>query len=543
MQKGTRGGTWLRHIAVAVFYCLLVTAVRHISFSHWLILSGLYLSVLLLTSYRYWPALMLGEIASLASLSYAHFGDFGTLWGLYNMVPSLLLIAPVVWWARERGGIFTKPRGVNIGTLLLSALLVALIITLRAVGGLMLTKLPEGYPPIDFESLAARWVLGNYLGVLTITPLVLFLYQEVAYSNWADLKHKFVHSQLVRDVAFSLLPVLGGLIWIGLSTSADSQIRQITQIAMFMPIVWLALRHGWQGAAVSGAAASVAILALMPHRYDHDTIQAEIIVAFVMSTMLMMGARIAMLDGRVRNEQSGARLALSLAQRNAELGETQLRMTSQTLEQIGLLVHSVCSVLTNRPPQTYPVNDDRSYHNLALNAKDQLFGLADSLYPVDWVEKGLSSALREGQIPRALDKAGIKYWCNLRGPLNQLSPSLQLAIYRLVCDAIADTCSRKRVTAFSLRLRSGEYRGRLWAVLRLGSQSDQARTADVQWDQLLQHILPASSGRGFQTILDRATTFEGYARDRAIPDGRRISVLLIDPEKSHNEKPSGAKLH
>lgn len=543
MQKGIRGGTWRRHIAVAVFYCLLVSAVRHISFSHWLILSGLYLSVLLLASYRYWPALMLGEIASLAHLSYTCSDKFGAVWGVYNLVPSLLLIAPVVWWARERGGIFTKPRGVNIGTLLVSSLFIAFIITLRALGAIMLTELPAGYPAIDFESLAARWVLGNYLGILTITPLVLFLHLEIAHSNWADLKYKFTHSRLVRDVAFSLLPVLGALVWIGLSAAPGTEIRQITQIAMFMPIVWVALRHGSHGAAVGGAAASLAILALMPHRYDHDTIQAEIVVAFVISTMLLMGARIALLDGRVRNEQSGMRLALSLAQRNAALGETQLRMTSQSLEQIGLLVHSVCSVLTNRQQQTPPVSDARSYHNLALNAKDQLFGLADSLYPVGWEERGLSSALREGQIPRALDKAGIRYWCDLRGPLKQLSPALQLAIYRLVCDAIADTCSWKRVAAFSVRLRCGEYRGRLWVVLRLGSQADQARTAGVPWDQLMQHMLPAGSGRGFQSILDRATTFEGRAREHSLPDGRRISVLLVDPERAEKEKPSGAKLH
>ncbi|HWU75187.1 MAG TPA: MASE1 domain-containing protein [Rhodanobacter sp.] len=543
MQKGIRGGVWLRHAAVAVFYCLLVTAVRHISFSHWLILSGLYLSVLLLSSYRYWPALMLGEIASLAHLSYTCSDRFGATWGLYNLVPSLLLIAPVVWWARERGGIFAKPRGVNIGTLLLSALGVAFIITIRAIGAMMITKLPAGYPTIDFESLAARWVLGNYLGVLTITPLVLLLHQEIVHSSWTDLKSRFAHSRLVRDVAFSLLPVLAGLVWVGLSTAPGTQIRQVAQIAMFLPIVWLALRHGWHGAAVGGAAASLAILALMPHRYDHDTIQAEIVVAFVISTMLLMGARIAMLDGRVRNEQSEMRLALSLAQRNTELGETQLRMTSQTLEQIGLLVHSVCSVLTNRQQQPYAVSDDRSYHHLAMNAKDQLFGLADSLYPVGWEEKGLSSALREGQIPRALDKAGIRYWCDLRGPLNQLSSALQLAIYRLVCDAIADTCSRKRAAAFSVRLRCGEYRGRLWVVLRLGSKADQARSAGIPWDQLMQHILPAGSGRGFPSILDRATTFEGYARERSLPDGRRVSVLLFDPQRTENEKPSGAKPH
>lgn len=542
MQKGIRRGAWLRHIMVAVLYCLLVSAVRQISISHWLILSGLYLSVLLLTSYRYWPALMIGEFASLAHLSYTCGGQFGTSWALFNLVPSLLFVAPVVYWARERGGIFTKPRTVNIGTLLVSALIIAFVITLRAVGALMLTKLPPGYP-VDYRELAARWVLGNYLGILTITPFVLFAYQEIANSKWIGLGRKLRQSRLLSDTAYVLLPILGLLVWIGLNASPGTQTRQIAQTAMFLPIVWLALRHGWHGAAVGGSAASLAILALMPHRYDHDTIQAEIIVAFVISTMLLMGERIAMLDWRIRNEQSGMRLALSLAQRNAELGETQLRMTSQTLEQIGLAVHSVCNMMTNRQRMAQPANDDRSYHNLALSAKDQLFGLADSLYPVSWQEKGISSALREGQIPRALDKAGIRYWCELRGPLAPLSPSLQLAIYRLVCDVIADSCSRKQTTAFALRLRCGEHEGRRWAVLRLDSQTDRAGVASVQWDQLLPRILPAGSGRGFQSIMDRAATFEGCARERVRTNGRRVSVILLDPEKPIEEKPSGTTLH
>ncbi len=155
MQKGSRRGAWLRYIMVAVLYCLLVSAVRQISISHWLILSGLYLSVLLLTSYRYWPALMIGECASLAHLSYTCGGQFGTSWALFNLVPSLLFVAPVVYWARERGGIFAKPRTVNIGTLLVSALIIAFIITFRAIGALMLTRLPPGYP-VDYRELAAR---------------------------------------------------------------------------------------------------------------------------------------------------------------------------------------------------------------------------------------------------------------------------------------------------------------------------------------------------------------------------------------------------
>lgn len=534
MQKRLRGETWIRQLAIAVLFGLAVAIFRHVSISHWFILGGLYLSALLLAPYRYWPALMVGEMGSMAHLSYVCAPELGISWALLNMVPTLLFIAPVAYWAREKGSIFASSRGLNMSTFLISALLMAGIMMIRSLGMITITDLPVGYPAINYGQLAARWLLGDYLGMLTITPLVVILRQELAHSSWKEVKHRLAESRFAMEVAFVLLPTLAFLVWMGLNASPSTQTRQIIQIAMFLPIVWLALRHGWHGAAVGGCAASFSILLLMPHRYDGDTIQAEILVAFVISTMLLMGARIAALDQRAESERTDLRLALSLAQRNAQLGEMQLRMTSQTLEQIGLAVHSVCMMMTNRFRLPQTAVEDRSYQHLALNAKDQLFGLADSLYPVAWQEKGLSSALREGQIPRVLDKAGIKYWCNLQSPLNRLSSTLHLAIYRLACDAIAEHCARKDIAEIGVRLRCGEHGGRQWIVVSFGFKTDPSATRSVRWDQLLPQIMPAGSGRGFHSIEDRAATFEGRARKRALPNEQRVSVLLLDPEKPEN---------
>lgn len=532
MHKRLRGEAWLRQVAVVVLFGATVSLFRDISFSHWLVFGGLCLSAVLVAPYRYWPALLLGEVASLAHLSYICVEPMGLAWALANLVPSLLFVAPVAYWAREHGGIFPQRGNVRMGTLLLCSLVVAGILTLNSLGLGLLAKLPPGYPAVDYSTWLARWMLGNYLGILTITPLALFVYQEVCLSSWQELKRKFAQSRLVLEVGCVLFPALVFLVWIGLNSSTNAQTRQIVQFAMFLPVVWLALRHGWHGAAVGGTAASFGILALMPHRYDIDTIQAEILIAFVISTMLLMGARIAVLDRSTRTEREDLRLALALAQRNAQMGEMQLRMTSQTLEQIGLAVHSVCMTMTNRFRLPHTAVEDRSYQHLALNAKDQLFGLADSLYPVAWQEKGLSSALREGQIPRVLDKAGIKYWCDLRSPLNRLSPALHLAIYRLVCDAIAEHCAKRTVSEIGIRLRSGEHQGRRWVMMKLSFCNEPAAMKGVRWDQLLPQILPAGSGRGFHSIEDRAATFEGRARQRTLPLETRISVLLLDPQTS-----------
>jgi glucose-6-phosphate-specific signal transduction histidine kinase len=532
MYKRLRGEAWLRHVAVAVTYYVAVSLFREISISHWLVFGGLCLSALLLTPYRYWPALLLGEMAYLTHLSYVCADQFGATWAFANLVPSLLFVAPVVYWAREHGGIFTQGRNVRVGPLLLCALLVAAVLSINSLALVMTAILPRGYPALDYPSLSAKWMLGNYLGILTITPLSLLLYQEIHLSSWAVVKRKVVQSRLTLDVACVLLPLLVFLVWIGLNAEPDSQVRKIVQFAMFLPVVWLALRHGWHGAAMGGTGASIAILGLMPHRYDVDTIQAEIMIAFVISTMLLMGARIAVLDRSRRTEREDLRMALALAQRNAQMGEMQLRMTSQTLEQIGLAVHSVCMTMTNRFRLPHSAIEDRSYQHLALTAKDQLFGLADSLYPAGWQEKGISSALREGQIPRILDKAGIKYWCDIRCPLDQFSGTLHLTIYRMACDAIAAHCAKRNVDEIGVKLRCGKRSGRRWVVLKLSFGTDSSARKSVRWDQLLPQILPAGSGRGFDSIEDRAATFEGRARERTLLDKNVISVLLLDPEES-----------
>ncbi|MDE2306699.1 MAG: hypothetical protein KGJ97_00250, partial [Xanthomonadaceae bacterium] len=121
-QKGLSANIWIRHLGVAVVYAIGVSLFRQMSISHWFILCGLRLSVLLLTKYRYWPALVLGESAFLATMSYTCAGQLGLAWALLNLVPPLVFIAPIVYWVREHGRIFVTPRTVDMGALLLCAL-------------------------------------------------------------------------------------------------------------------------------------------------------------------------------------------------------------------------------------------------------------------------------------------------------------------------------------------------------------------------------------------------------------------------------------
>jgi len=527
MGKGRWANPWLRHIAIAVTYGIAVVLFRELSVSYWMILAGLRLSVFLLTPYRYWPALMVGESGYFVWLSYECASVWGTTWAIANVAPPALFLAPVIFGVREHWQP-VKKNVINIGAVLTCALMVSLVSMLRDLLMVRLMVLPAGYE-LHVGETAARYFIGSYLGILTVTPLVLAAYQVTVHGGWRQLYAKMAASRLVYESTCLGLPVLAFLLWVGASAPAHSETRQMVQVAMFLPVVWLALRHGWQGATVGGTVASCAVKALMPALYDHTTIQSEILVAFAISTMLLAGARIATLDRRAEQERADVRSAFALAQRNVYLGEMQMRMASQTLEQVRETVQVGFSMVLGRLRHLQPALDDRGYQRHALVAQEQLHRLADSLYPTTMRERGLPTVLREGAMARLLDEAGVAYSCDVRGSLSPLSHAVRMTIYRIVSDVIADACSRRDVSDIRVRIHGKEKDGRRGALISVHLRTDPVSISLVHWDDLLAYIARTTSGLGLRSIQDRAGIFEGSVKTRTSPEGRCISVFLLDP--------------
>lgn len=516
---------WFRRIGIALSYGLAIVLVHQVTIPHFLLLTGIHLTVLLLVRYRDWPALIVGEMLALLPMSIACVNTLGLAWSVVNMVPGLVIMAPIVYLVRERWPIISSRHTLNMGSLLGSALVFSFLMTMYNIGTVFITKLPDGFQ-LHVDRVATEWVLGNYLGILAVTPTALFAYQLFSGARWRELGARLIDNRTVLDSIFLVVPALLLLVWIGLESA---RIRQIAQVAMFLPIVWLAMRHGWQGAAIGGTASSLAVVALMPATNDQQTMQAEAIVAFAISSMLLLGARIGALHQHAEQERMDVRMALALAQRNVHIGEMQLRTTSLALEQIRETVQASFSMMMGRLRHLQPTMEDRSYHRQALVAQDQLFRLADSLYPVSWRERGLPAALREGAIPRALDETGVGYWCDLRGPLSRLSQTLHLAIYRLVVEVVADACAKRNLSEVVVRVRCGERHGRRWALVSVIFRDPAAHAGTVRWDELLPRVMRSTSGMGWSGIRDRALTFEGDAREHLVANGRRVSLLLLDP--------------
>lgn len=519
----------MRQAGVAAIYLIALFAFRQVSINHWIILTGFHLAALMLVPYRYWSALFVADVARMAYVSVMCWDQFGPAWALVNLIPAMAYEAPVVWYFRERLRLFPAPGAVNMPAFVGCSLIIALIGTGITIGQLQLTPLPPGYV-IHYGELIARLVLGNFMGVLTITPLALVLHQALIVARrsghpWHDL----FDDRLFLESLFAVLPALGFLGWLGHS---DAHAREVAQMAMFLPVIILAMRHGWKGAAVAGAMASIGIVLLMPATNDHATLQAETLVALAISTMLLVGARMTVLDRKALEQHIDTRLALALAQRNVHLGEAQMRVTAQALDQVSDSIRGVFNLMMVRLRHLQPVVDDTGYRRHALNAQEQLFRLTDSLQPIVLRERGLPSALMHGSLPRLINEAGIKYWCDLRGPVSFFAQALQLAVYRIVSEAIATACMGRDVSDILVKIRCG-LRGRPWLVVMIETRGHPVRVQQVQWETLLPNLRSSATGLGLQAIEDRAATFEGRVKQRRLREGRRLVVSLLEPNTPH----------
>ena len=474
---------------------------------------------------RDWPALVAGEVVSLIPMSVNCAPQYGVLWAVVNLIPGIVIMMPFVFYARKRWRFQPSAHRSHMGRLLLLALVLSAVMTIYNIGTMLITKLPPGYV-LHFDRLSAIWVLGNLIGILAVVPTVLCVHQWWASGTWNELRHRLVHDQAVVESTILVVPLLVLMVWIGLE--ADHA-RPIIQVALFLPVLYLAMRHGWKGAALGGTAASLAIVVLMPENYDQQTMQAEVVVAFVVSSMLLLGGHIGMLHQRSEQEQADVRQALALAQRNVHIGEAQLRMTAQALEQLRDTVQSSFALMLGRLRVLQLAVDDSGYVRHAKGAQDQLLALADGIYPRAWRERGLPAALGDAGLARTLEDVGMRYSVDIRGPLSWLSPPLHLALYRLIVEAIAEACQKRNVSDVRVRIRCGTREGRRWALVSLSFRAHVVRVREVHWEQLVPRIVRASSGMGWAAIRDRAATFEGTAREHLLSNGRRVSILLLDP--------------
>ncbi|QVX40723.1 MASE1 domain-containing protein (plasmid) [Ralstonia solanacearum] len=526
MQVSTMGAGWRQCVAMAVMYGLCIYLARQIDNVHWMIVTGVHLCALLLTRPRDWLTLALVDSVLQVPLSIKCAPELGWPWAVFNLIPTILIMGPIVHWARRHWDIRPSAALLNMGQILALSLIIALPVTAFFFVTVLIMRLPATYV-LDPMKLISQWVLGNYMGALTLTPAMLALQQWGRGRSFRSAMEAVLDNRRIIESIFMAIPVVCIMVWMGIASPAS---RPFAQVALFLPVVWLAMRHGWQGAALGGTLASFAVILLMPEAYDRQTIQAEVVIALATSTMLLLGAHVTLLNERAHSERIGLNQAIALAQRNIIVSESRLRIASLAVDHLQETLRVFHDGLLHRLRSFSPADQGRPHQARAALVHEQVFRVANVLYPIAWRERGLPAALRESAIARLVMESGAYFTADFRGPFSRLSTPLHLAVYRAITDIIAKTCADQPFTDVDVRIRCGERPHRAWVIVSIIFRDDEDRAPNIRGEDLRNRAIRDFGVCTWQMIEDHAATFEGRASRRVNPGKRRVNVLMFEPQ-------------
>lgn len=544
MQKRKdKAVVWLRHIIAALGYALAYLALRPYSDGFWALNTGLRLACLLLVPTRYWPALVIGEIFPLAYSNYQCLEQFGPTWVAIASIPPLLMGMPVVLWFQKLRPPLPKARFFNIGALLSCATAVSVVSAAATFGLVMTVQLPPGSPPYHPGVLNALILLiGGYLGILTVVPIALLArFEFVSFKSIKTTIQKLKDSRPTLDGAVIALPIIAVLFWLSVRSTGD--IKQVARFAMFIPVAWLALKHGWRAAVMGNVLVLAAIRFEIEPSVEVGIIQLQAFMAFAATLLFTLGARVTAQNQLEEQERFDAKKALQLAQQRMHFSEMKMRQTAYALEQVSNEIDTAQYRLIDHIRRLSPAVDGRSYHLQAASTRQQVHQLANSVYPLAWRERGLPTALRE-TLARALDEAGVAYSMELQGRgLSEVSPDVHIAIYRLACEAAVFLSAEHECSRIRLRLRGGKSHGKRWAVLRLegthrvGDAGAATRKAANEWKKLAAHL--GTSDVSLGSMRDRARLYSGELHAQIKSRSARVTALFLDTAEAEaiNESP------
>lgn len=380
---------------------------------------------------------------------------------------------------------------------------------------------------LSLDVLFLQMMLGDYLGMLILVPLALMCFrQPPEASHWHAWR---------TDVPLVLAPVLAAAAWI-LRGADHYQTYLFISGLCLVPVMYLAFRSSWRGAAL-GLAAATAIVGVSGWANGQipATTGGQFFIAVTGSAVLVLGVAIEALRS---SQDSLRRQNVTLAARNARLDElaTQLRdtarrnlslsedlrrwITGEVHDEIGQNLTALQVHLKIAQARAVPAEVLAPMREVVSSMRRSVSGLLAGLRPVELDEFGLVLALREGAIRDTVEAAGLAYSLSIGGDpdlLSALDSDSQTAIYRVVQEAATNTVRHARAGRFRVLVRARETRAGIQVLLCCVD------------DGIGIPGTRRPGGIGLRCMEDRVVSFGGRVRIRSGAQGTRIVAALMFP--------------
>ena len=468
---------------------------------------------LLFTPMRLWPALLFAEWAIWLPDGLQMFTGYGG-WMTALTLARMLGLMSGPWLLRRTGG------PIRFGdTTSMQWLLSAILIS--AVGNALFnTWRPfDGATPLPSLDRSLQIALGDTNGALMLVPLGLLLVNR----QWLDMPRLWR-----RDLPLVFLP---SMVLYGLAIASLPKATYFFATALCaLPVLYLALRSGWRGAAIALPIAFVAV-ALANPADAAQAIQIQLLLTIVGISGLLLGASADELTAHNRVLES-ANLRLDrtseelrdAARRNLAMSEDLRRwITAEVHDELGQNLTALQTRMKLVERGTGAGEQFAPLWRIVASMRQSVSGLMANLRPAGLDEFGLVSALQSGSIRELAETAGLAYQVRIEdrdGLLAQIDKDTQTAIYRIVQEAATNAVRHADASRIDVTLRARRVAG----YIRIGlSVSDDGKGIAVTSERT------HKPGIGLQGIRDRVLVLGGRMRLRSDAGGTWLIVALQVP--------------
>lgn len=284
---------WGQHIAIAGAYAACYQIAYQLSLPEWELTAGLRLCCLIIVPVRLWPALALGEFFPVVQNAVMCLKAFGPAWSLAASVPQIIFCMACMKPLRRRWKLRDAEGRVQMGYVLTASLCCALMITIRntvAFWVAIASSTTDWGPELTVTNAFSSYMLGNYLGSLTLVPVMLAIQDRIGIVP-ASFARTW-RSPLLRDAVLCLTPILAILTWQA-NMAHTQEIRQLARFAMIVPMLGMAIKYHLHGMAVAGMAVSIAMsfTSTLPHLIDIGLVHCEVVLSFIISAGLLLAGK------------------------------------------------------------------------------------------------------------------------------------------------------------------------------------------------------------------------------------------------------------
>jgi two-component system sensor histidine kinase UhpB len=491
---------------------------------YWVLPFGLRFGALLLMRTRNWFWILGAEILASAFCEWRSGLPIGGAGFVLGDAPEPLMVAACLWLLRRAHLHASLNTPEDVARLLLSAMVTATVAT--AGNAAMMASLHPAAPVEMLGTTFGSDLLGNYLGVLLVVPVMILTFRERPTQS--------ALAELMLDGLLVMLPSLAILVTLA-EYSPQPQFARVLSLA---PVLFFAFRHGWRGAGLAMLITSVGLNVTedMIGR-GAPTAAAHLFLAVAGTGTLMLGAAT---DALRRSSERVAQQNTHLAAANQRLDQLarQLRdaargnlqaeedlrkhMAAELHDELGQNLTAIQTHLKLAQQRLGNAGLDdigQSINGILGHMRRALHKMLDSLRPSVLDEFGLLRALDEGPVRDMLTAAGIHYVTDLRGEPRLLDDETLTAIYRVVQESATNVVRHSGAKELKLRLRIGLRDSGPVAILDI-------RDDGTGLPATPRPIRTDGGGRGLQGMSDRITALGGIFRIHPEPIGLHLRVLL-----------------